>query len=371
MPYAGGSDVGLVRPRNEDAYLLEPPLFAVADGLGGHQAGEIASRVAMETLLGEAPSRPDPKALARAVRAANAAVMQAAEEGRGRAGMGTTLTAAMVEGTRIVIAHVGDSRAYLLEGGTLTQLTQDHSIVADMVRSGAITPETARVHPSRSVITRALGSDPNLAVDVLEVVARPGARLLLCTDGLSGMLTDDEIARILAAEPSADEAVRRLITAANDAGGQDNITVVVVELGHADLTFERLAGRGASSHETAPSGPGGRRAWLARVMWLAGALIIVGSALWMACSYARSRAYVTEVDGRVAIFRGVPGQMAGVRMSWLETVSPVPVTSLGPVTAARLKAGIVVKDLPTAYAMLERLAVEGGEPSTPTTPPVP
>src|SRR5574340_307966 len=169
--FAGDSHVGLVRTGNEDAFLVAPPLFAVADGLGGHQAGEVASSVAIDTLLASAPRIADAKALGRAVRRANTAVIEAAEAGQGGPGMGTTLTAAMVDGTRIALAHVGDSRAYLLHFGALQQLTEDHSMVADLVRQGQLTAEESRRHPNRSVITRALGPDPNMLADTLELEA--------------------------------------------------------------------------------------------------------------------------------------------------------------------------------------------------------
>jgi len=177
------TDPGLTRPQNEDSMLVEPPLYAVADGMGGHRAGEVASRVALEELLANAPRSADSKALARAVRAANRAVIESAEKTRTRSGMGTTVTAAMVDGTHIAIAHVGDSRAYLLHEGRLTRITDDHSMVADLVRQGALTEEDARFHPQRSVITRALGSDRNMLADLYDVEAVAGDRLLLTTDG--------------------------------------------------------------------------------------------------------------------------------------------------------------------------------------------
>ncbi|MCL4078257.1 Stp1/IreP family PP2C-type Ser/Thr phosphatase [Coriobacteriia bacterium Es71-Z0120] len=361
--YAGASDIGLVRADNEDAYLMEPPLFAVADGLGGHQAGEVASTVAMETLLAHAPKRADAKGLARAVRAANAAVIDAAEQGRGREGMGTTLTAAMVEGTRIAVAHVGDSRAYLLSRGALTQLTQDHSLVADMVRSGTLSPEAARRHPNRSVITRALGSDPNMVADAFEVQAAAGDRLLLCTDGLTGMVEDTAIADILRTAPSPSAAVTRLIAAANEAGGHDNITVVVVDI-PADAQRE---------HEPAGGSPGAavglRRVRAARLAWALALVAVVVASVLGARAYARSQAYLVDEGGRVAVYRGVPGEFAGVRLRWLEQVTDVPVAALDPVTAARLKRGVRVEDLASAFELVSvyraRASVGTSQPAEP------
>jgi protein phosphatase len=336
-PYAGESHVGLVRSGNEDAFLVASPLYAVADGLGGHQAGEIASSIVIDTLLDAAPRSADAKALGRAIRAANAAVIEAAEAGRGRSGMGTTLTAAMVDGTRIALAHVGDSRAYLLHYGKLEQLTQDHSMVADMVRQGQLTAEESRNHPNRSVITRALGSDPNMLADTLEVEAAPGDRLLLCTDGLTGMVPDGEIERILASETSANTAVEVLLDRALAAGGHDNITAVVVDIGK---------GRGAAAPATLPR-------WGALLLWLLAAALVLGGAAWAATSYARSQAYLIAEEGRVVIYRGVPGRVAGVSLSWLTEESTLTVTSLDPVTASRLADGVRVDSIEEARALLD------------------
>jgi serine/threonine protein phosphatase PrpC len=343
-PAAGLTDPGMTRATNEDAVLVEPPLYAVADGMGGHRAGEIASRVALEELLAAAPGRYDAKALGRAVRAANRGVIAAAEKSRTRAGMGTTLTAAMVDAGRIAIAHVGDSRAYLLRGGRLERLTDDHSMVADLVRAGSLTEEEARFHPQRSVITRALGSDPNMLADVFEVEGESGDRLLLATDGLTGMLADDYISDILEAETDPERAVRALVDAANRAGGYDNISVVVV-----DITGE------AAAHYAPPRGTvsAGRRS-AARLLWVVAALALIATSVWGAWAYADSRAYLIEEDGRLAVYRGVPGSFAGVRLSWrVTTRDDVPVALLSPQVAARLQKGIAFDSLRTA---LERAA---------------
>lgn len=336
--FAGDTHVGLVRSGNEDAYLLAPPLFAVADGLGGHQAGEIASSLAIDTLLDAAPRAVEAKALGRAVRRANAAVIDAAESGRGRAGMGTTLTAVMVEGTRLAVAHVGDSRAYLLHYGQLEQLTQDHSMVADLVRQGRLTLEESRVHPNRSVITRALGSDPNLLVDTFEVDAAPGDRLLLATDGLTSMVDDAEIERVLAAEGSPDGAVDTLIDRALAAGGHDNITVVVADLG--------------TPHAAQARHPRTSRAWLWAV-WVVIALAVLGGAAWAATSYARSRAFLIAENGHVAVYEGVPGTVAGIGLSWLSEETTLPVSALDTITASRLAEGIRVDSLEQARILLD------------------
>ncbi|TDB38175.1 MAG: Stp1/IreP family PP2C-type Ser/Thr phosphatase [Actinobacteria bacterium] len=367
LPYAGASDVGLVRSGNEDFYVVNPPLYAVADGLGGHQAGEVASQIAIETLLGNSPARADAKALGRAVRAANAAVIEGAQLGLGRSGMGTTLTAAMVEGTRIAVAHVGDSRAYLLHLGELTQLTADHSMVADMVRAGTLSEAESRVHPNRSVITRALGSDPNMLVDAFELEAAPGDRLLLCSDGLTSMVEDAAIEEILQTAPSPNAAVVRLIAAANDAGGQDNITTVVVDIeGSSPVTAPRPVPAQRVEHAV----PRERtRRWPARVAWVLVASAIVAGAWYATYSYAQAQAYLIARDGVVAVYRGVPGSFAGVSLNWLESVTDIPVDELDPVTAARLRNGVRVDGLAPAFSLVAtyRLQTEHSSEST-TTP---
>lgn len=352
--YAGDSHVGRIRSDNEDAFLLAPPLFAVADGLGGHQAGEIASSIAIETLLEAAPRAADVKALGRAARQANAAVIEAAATGRGRTGMGTTLTAVMIEGSRLAVAHVGDSRAYLLHLGTLEQITSDHSLVADLVRQGRITAEESRTHPNRSVITRALGSDPDMMADAFEVQAAPGDRLLLATDGLTSMLPDDEIGRVLATSPTPDAAVDELIDRALNAGGQDNITVVVVDI-------ERRGGRTSG-------GNGSARSLWARALWLVAALAVVGVAAWAARSYASSKAYLIDEGGYVTVYEGVPGTFAGLTLRERSDVTTIPVSSLDAITAARLGEGIQVDGLDEAATLIETYRLRAAETSPSPAP---
>ena len=353
--FAGDTHVGLVRPGNEDAYLLAPPLFAVADGLGGHQAGEVASSLAIETLLESAPRVADAKALGRAVRRANTAVIEAAADGRGRSGMGTTLTAAMIDGMRISVAHVGDSRAYLLHLGELQQLTDDHSMVADLVRQGRLTTEEARDHPNRSVITRALGSDSDMLADTFEAEAASGDRLLLTSDGLTGIVPDAEIERLLASAPTPADAVDSLIDAALDAGGHDNVTIVVVDIG------TPRPGRRSKQ----PGGPH----WGLRLLWLVALIAVVAAAAWAANSYARSQAYLIDEGGAVAVYEGVPGSFAGISLSWRSEVTTIPVTALDPITAARLGNGIRVDGLDEARSLAESYRERISADTTPAVTP--
>jgi PPM family protein phosphatase len=231
------TDVGRARSGNEDSYFCGRSVFAVADGLGGHQGGEVASAAAVEPLAaldGRELAKPaeTAEALAAAIRQANAAILDRAAGSPSLWGMGTTLTAAAVAGDRhLQLAHVGDSRAYLLRDGSLEQLTTDHTVVAELVRRGRLTPEQAAIHPERSILTRAVGLDPTLPVDTPDPIElHPGDQVLLCSDGLTEAVDDTRIAELLSAAGEGDAACRSLIDAANDAGGPDNITVVLVRV---------------------------------------------------------------------------------------------------------------------------------------------
>ena len=233
---ASVTDKGRRRLRNEDAYVCQPPLFAVADGMGGAQAGELASRLAAASLKEFSRDRGEQSA-ADLVQEANARIYRRSREDPAAAGMGSTITLALVDGAAgtVALAHVGDSRAYLLRGGSLKQLTHDHSLVAELVRNGRLTEEEAENHPQRSVITRVLGTDPDVDVDTPTVAAEPGDLYVLCSDGLTAMLRDDEILAVLEeADGEPERAARMLVAAANQAGGDDNITVVAFEVREGD-----------------------------------------------------------------------------------------------------------------------------------------
>jgi protein phosphatase len=233
-----GSDVGRLRSGNEDSHFCGQTVFAVADGLGGHQGGEVASAAAVEPLArldgrsfkdaGEAA-----EALAAAIREANQAILDRAAGDPALYGMGTTVTAAAVAGDgQLQLAHVGDSRAYRLREGALDQLTTDHTVVGELVRRGRLTPEQAAIHPERSILTRAVGLDPRVPVDTPDPLElHDGDQVLLCSDGLTEAVHDDQIAELLSAAGDGDAACRSLIDAANAAGGPDNITVVLLRAG--------------------------------------------------------------------------------------------------------------------------------------------
>lgn len=234
--YAAKTDIGKLREINEDTFLVEDKIFAVADGMGGHRAGEVASSIAIDILKkragefeeGDIPQRIQ-KMLKEALDEVNDAIVKKGETQGDYLGMGTTLTAFHVSEKRIFLVHIGDSRAYLIRNGKITQLTQDHTLVADMVGKGEISEEEARIHPLKNILVRALGTDIKAEVDLLSEEVQPGDRILLCSDGLSSMLRDEEILSIVNESESLENACQRLIDAANTNGGEDNTTVVLVE----------------------------------------------------------------------------------------------------------------------------------------------
>jgi protein phosphatase len=231
IDFASVSDVGRVRKANEDSYFVRSPLFVVADGMGGAQAGEVASKIAAESFSTELDDSiaPEPR-MKNVVREANDEIHHKSRSDPNLSGMGTTLTAVLLGDDEITIAHVGDSRAYRLRDGDLERLTRDHSLVGEMVRRGAITEEEAEVHPQRSILTRALGPEPEVEIDTLSHAVRDGDIYMLCSDGLTGMVSEAAIAEVLGSDVSMREAGEELIRRANLAGGVDNITVVAFKV---------------------------------------------------------------------------------------------------------------------------------------------
>jgi PPM family protein phosphatase len=226
----GLSHPGRRRRRNEDAWVCHPPLFAVADGMGGARGGEIASRVAAEA-LGESVDGSGEARVVALIQEANRQVYERAREDSDASGMGTTITVALFENGVVSIGHVGDSRGYLIRDRKVDQLTEDHSLVAELVRTGRLSPEEAETHPQRSVITRALGTDPDVDVDVFSVEAKPGDLFLICSDGLTAMVDDAAILDTVERQrDDLDAAAKELVAAANRSGGEDNITVVFFEV---------------------------------------------------------------------------------------------------------------------------------------------
>lgn len=351
--YGSRTEIGNVREHNEDSLTVLPPLFAVADGMGGHEAGEVASEITINTLNDLAPQSADAEALARAVVAANLNVIKAPSQGVGREGMGTTLTAAILEKERLVIAQVGDSRAYLLHNGSLQQLTRDHSLMADMIEAGQLTEAEARVHPNRSVITRAIGSDPHMQPDLYELNVETGDRLLLCSDGICGMIEDHEIASIMRQAPSAQSCADQLVEAALAAGGFDNATAVVVDVEGFKAVREKKQARKSKALA------------IGVIVCLLAAL---ACAVFAGYYYVNNSAYLIEQDGKVAVYCGLNEELFGIPLSNLEYTSGVEVDKLNPGVANRIKEGMAVGSLEEANNLIttyqQEIALQESNPSS-------
>ncbi len=333
---AGLTDPGRRRRHNEDAFVCEPPLFAIADGMGGAQAGELASRLAAAAVgRSEASDLTGGDRVVALIDAANRSVYERAAADESVSGMGTTMTVALVEEDQVWVGHVGDSRAYLLRDGALEQVTEDHSLVAELVRSGRLSPDEAGDHPHRSVITRALGTDPDVAVDVMPVPTQPGDVFVLCSDGLTTMVDDDTILELLGQHrDDLDAAARMLIDRANGAGGEDNITVVLFEVagsakaieetGELPLRDDEETLHGVPSpfaREEAP--PALRRTRVGPALIATGLAVLVVGAIAV---FGLSRAHFVGVEesGNVAVYQGLPWDLGfGVKLYRVVYESPL------------------------------------------------
>ena len=336
ISWGARSDVGLVREHNEDSFLLRTPLFAVCDGMGGHAAGEVASSIAVKVIGEEAPNTADDVLLGAAIEAANQAVIEAPQKGIGKPGMGSTASAIFIEGNQMAVAHVGDSRIYLLHHGTLVRVTHDHSYVEELVDSGQITADEARNHPSRSVVTRALGSDPEMYADHFTLEVSDGDRIILCSDGLSSMILDDEIESIAVSNITPQNAADSLVSAALTAGGADNITVIVV-----DILDDGLIEKNRRRFT---------RGILATSISIIALLVV---SLVIAVLFIRSEYYIGINGSTVAIYQGVPSKIAGVPLSNLIDTTTIEVKNLPQSVQDKLALGIRVKDETEARETVE------------------
>jgi serine/threonine protein phosphatase PrpC len=354
------TDTGRQRSANEDSLFTRAPLFVVADGMGGAQAGEVASKTAAESFDRELPQAPPEQLLRETIEAANRAIHERARNDPDLAGMGTTITAAIVDpaAEEVAIGHVGDSRAYRLRGGKLERLTRDHSLVEEMRRKGQLTDAQAAEHPQRSIITRALGPEPEVEVDLQTVPAQAGDVFLICSDGLTTMLADEQIAQLLARATSMQSAVRALVDEANRAGGRDNITVVAFLLTdaaapqgasegatligstaeEAGLTAtevrRRAAGEAARQRreQLAARKPRRRLRTAAKALVALVALAIV-AAIAFGAWYGNRQVWFLGTDdaGRVALYRGLPYELPfGVQLYSERYASPLQTAALAP-----------------------------------------
>jgi protein phosphatase len=333
------TDVGRVRERNEDSYLIREPLFAVADGMGGHLGGDVASSMVVDALENAEVEADQPLGpLVELIKKANQDILERGDADQGLKGMGTTLTAVVTDNDKLYLAHIGDSRAYLLRDGRLQRLTRDHTLVERMVEEGRLEPDQARHHPQRNILTRTLGNDEDVEVDDLTVdPIQPGDRVLLCTDGLSGMVDDEQIERVLVGESDPQRACDRLIELAIEAGGEDNVTVVVLDLVDdsgrgpkaraAEATRSAPAGAGAEAGTDGDAdepvadedreGPSGR---LRRrlLIWAVVLVAVIVAAFIAVRVYVGQQWYVGEAGGRVAIYNGIPTDVLGFDLSHVE-----------------------------------------------------
>jgi protein phosphatase len=351
------SDTGRQRNANEDSFFVRAPIFVVADGMGGAQAGEVASKAAADAFDIDLPNGSPERVLRETIAAANRNIHELARNDPSRAGMGTTLTAAIVnaQAEEVALGHVGDSRAYRLRGGRLEQLTRDHSLVEEMRRKGQLTDAQAEDHPQRSIITRALGPEPEVEPDVQTVPAVPGDVFLICSDGLTTMLSEEQIGKLLAGASSMDAAVRALVDEANRAGGRDNITVLAFRLedaaapqqshedatligstaAEAGLTTTEVRRRAAADaarerrEQVAAKQPRRRLRTTAKVLAVIAALAALAFGAW----YGNRQVWFlgTDDSGRVALYRGLPYELPfGINLYEERYASPIQTESLAP-----------------------------------------
>ena len=389
LRFAARSHTGLLRDGNEDSVYAGPRVLAVADGMGGHAAGEVASAVAIAALAPldeDAPGNDLLDVLRDRALAANAHLRDMVTGDQALDGMGTTLTAFLFAGTRLGLLHIGDSRAYLLRDGVLSQITHDHTLVQTLVDEGRISEEEASTHPQRSLITRALDGRDGIEPDLSVREVRAGDRYLLCTDGLTGPVGRKETLQEALQIPDVQESCDRLVQLALRGGGPDNVTVIVadvVDAAHLGTAPPVVAGAAADAPQAAPDGIADSSAARARAaegrdvpprprpaaapvahaprnrrrtaVVLAATLLLLAAGAGAGWAYVRSQYYV-GVDGeQVAIFRGVTGSVAGMELSSVEERTDLATERLDSIVRSRVESGIVAKDLPEAEQIVARL----------------
>ncbi|XVV12830.1 PP2C family protein-serine/threonine phosphatase [Actinoplanes sp. CA-131856] len=402
LRYAAQSDRGLIRDLNQDSVYAGPRLLAVADGMGGMAAGDVASNIviaAMAPLDEDVPGDALVDALRHAVGLANQHLRDTVDANPQLEGMGTTLTAVLFSGSKFGMVHIGDSRAYLLRNGEFAQITKDDTYVQMLVDEGRVSPEEASSHPQRSLLTRALdGRDIDPEYSVRQVLK--GDRYLICSDGLSGVVSADTIGQTMREIADPQACVERLVQLALRGGGPDNITVVIADATDHDIVEQAPIVGGAASidrgnntvadastpasraaalqaprpaqpqpepqqqDEPAPKGHPVRTSLLVLVL-----LGVLGGGLWLGYRYTQDQYYVGATDaGQIAIFRGVPGQIAGLDLSTVNETSPTRLDDLTSVAQDRVKQGIHAEDRPDAQRMLTELTVD--QPSNPNLKPL-
>ncbi len=387
------SDTGRVREGNEDSFLVRSPLFALADGMGGHLGGEVASQITIGIIEEEPISslKGDDESLAELVRRANQAILDRAGADRELEGMGTTCTLLVLEGSQAHLAHVGDSRAYLLRDEQLEQVTQDHTLVQRMVQEGKLKPEEAIHHPHGNIITRALGVEPDVEVDIIVKDLQHNDRVLLCSDGLTDMITPEDITSILVDRSEPQEAADRLVDAANEAGGQDNITAMVVRVTEAEEDETGAPNQPAARRAPPPPPDGGntgefhpvedapavpasrsRGRWVSKTLATIAVLAILAVAGYAGVRYLLSRSFFVGVDdgGSITVYRGIPEEVAGITLKETELASNLawerlPTRNLKENVRAGIKVESIGEAEQTVANLRERIqAFEQEQPAT-------
>jgi protein phosphatase len=380
--FAARTDVGKVREGNEDSYLVREPVFVVADGMGGHLAGDVASQIAVDVITEETERGDgDKDALVSAIKRANAEIFEKSQNDPNLSGMGTTCTMVVVAGSEARVAHVGDSRAYILRDGTLTQLTDDHTLVNRMVKEGRLRPEDADRHPQRSIITRALGVDANVKVDYRTLQLKQGDRLLLCSDGLTSMISAGSIQRVLGEAADPEMAADDLVRLANDAGGEDNITVVIIDFASQGNGSAPVASATRTSATRTPtpvsreprdpvridtSAPPGLepvrayqppREWPKRILAWVLSIALVLAGLYFGVNFFLDRAWFVGAndDGFVSIYQGIPEEVAGLDLKEELNATSVSLDDLPEFLREDVEAGIKVDSEDEARAKVRDL----------------
>ncbi len=380
------SDIGRARVRNEDSYLVKDPLFAVADGMGGHKGGDVASSLALQTIdaAAAAPEQEDVERLVEQIKEANHRVLERGESDKDLRGMGTTVTALLTADGKAHVVHVGDSRAYRLRDGAFQQLTEDHTLVQRMVREGKLTEEEAARHPQRSVLTRALGVDVDIPIDQLTLDVQEGDRVLLCTDGLTSMVGRERIQGILEGEAEPQAACERLIDAANRAGGDDNITVIVIDFvpDQSATTSEgaktglvsggphsRAAERADEATTATPAlrdeGARGRARWRRWPIRAAVAAVVVVAGLVGARIYIDRQWYVGDAGGKVAVYNGIPATVLGFKLAHVQETTDIDSAQAERLQFWRnLEDGVTADNFEQAQVIVARIRQDVQEAST-------
>jgi protein phosphatase len=365
------TDVGRIREVNEDSFLADGPLFAIADGMGGHLAGDVASQTAIKVIVesaaAHAPEKPED--LESYVLRANKGIYEKASSDPQLRGMGTTCTLIYIKDSTAHLAHVGDSRAYLLRDGELSQVTEDHTLVQRMVKEGRLRQDEASHHPQRNIISRALGIDSEVQVDLLTLELVEGDRLLINSDGLSSMIDDESIKRILMNTPTASEAAGDLVEAALEAGGEDNVTVVVLDVKDEEGSNpiptrttteprEISLGTAASGVEIQdhPEDDSPRRSRIGRTLLVTLlVLLVLGAGAYGATRYALANSWYvgTNDEGLITIYRGIPDEVAGLNLKEEYEPSALRASDLPPSHRGSVLEGIKQDSLAEAEATVE------------------